>query len=379
MHDRPKSMLNGLWCCLALGLAWNTACVCGCIDVFLPELATDLGGLVFNDPNLASIEPVAEGPAFYSRQPVFEAIPGKIESHSPAITALPNGDLLAAWFSYEGPHELNGSAIYMSRLSAGENLWQEPWMHIDRPEGDGNPVLYSEGDRVFLFQAVVPGLWSTAHIETQISEDGGRTWSAPSMLPGPLGANVRFPPVRTAAGHLLLPAYDDLIQRALFYTSQDGAEWDLLGAVWTSPAAIQPSVAVLPDGRLLAVMRNTDGGWLWGMGSENAGLSWSAPRDSGFANPGSPAALLQLASGNLLLVYNDSPTDRLNFTAALSADHGATWPCRRTLTDADESCSYPAVCQSSDGLIHILFSAARQRIDHISCNEAWITQPEPTD
>jgi len=293
------------------------------------------------------------------------------------LTAFSDGELLAAWYSYEGPHELVGSAIYMSRRPQGGDSWAEPWVHVDRPEGDGNPVLYSEGDQVWLFQAVVPGLWSTAHIEMQISNDRGRTWSEPISLPGPPGANTRFPPVRTAAGLLLLPAYDDLFQASLFYTSEDGRQWWLMGRVSTSPANIQPSVAALPDGRLIAVMRNTASGWLWVMASEDGGESWTAPVDSGFPNPGSPASLLQLSGGGLLLVFNDSPVDRAPLSAALSYDGGVTWPYRRILLDGDSSYSYPAVVQGPGGAIHILCSLGRERIEHITCNEAWLAIAEP--
>jgi predicted neuraminidase len=345
----------------------------GCFDWFPPSLTGSLQTVVFNDPGLAPVEPVVphEEPLF-DRRPVFATVPGMAGSHAAAVTAFEDGELLAAWYSYTGPHELTGSAIYMARRTAGQAEWGEVWMHIDRPLGDGNPALYSEGERVWLFQAVVPGLWSTARIEMQVSTDRGRTWSEPVRLPGPIGANVRFPPVRTANGSLLLPAYDDLLQRALFYTSPDGMAWTMLGAVSANPPAIQPSVTRLPDGRLLSVMRNTAGGWLWVMASDDGGKTWSAPQDSNFDSPAGPAAILQLTSGNLLLVFNDSPTERVRLTAALSADYGATWPARRVLADGPQKTSYPFVTQTPDGSLHILFSWGRERIEHIACNEAWI-------
>lgn len=368
----PASRLTRLgW--IALGMF--AAAIVGCIDWFPATLTGDTPPLVFNDPSVEPVEPVApSAQPVFERQSVFSTMPDKIGSHAASITAFEDGELLAAWYSYDGPHELTGSAIYMSRRMAGQDAWSQPWLHINRDAGDGNPSLYGEGDRVWLFQAVLPGLWSTSRIEMQASSDRGETWSDPVGLPGPIGANVRFPPVRTAGGLLLLPAYDDLLQRSLFYQSPDGVDWVLMGSVSAHPPAIQPSVTVLPDGRLLAVMRNVDKGWLWVMASDDDGQTWSAPQDSGFDNPASPAAILRLASGNLLLVFNDDPTERIRLTATLSADGGATWPVRRVLADGPEKCSYPSVVQTSDGLIQIVFSAGRERIDHIACNEAWITQ-----
>lgn len=314
------------------------------------------------------------GDPVFRAQPIFESIPGKVGSHAPGLAALPDGELLAAWYSYAGPHELDGSAIYMARCPAGSAEWGAPWSHIDRSEGDGNPVLYSEGQTVWLFQAVVPASWSTAHIEMQRSDDRGVTWSAPQRINGPTGSNVRFPPVRTADGTLLLPAYDDLLQRSLFFGSADGESWSLWSAVFTVPPNqnLQPSVAVLAEGRLLAVMRNGGGGWLWVTASDDGGYSWAAPADSGFPNPGSPAALLRLASGALILIFNDSPAARRPLAIGISADEGATWAPARILVDGDGAYAYPAAVQTPDGLIHIVYSHDRQQIAHITLNEAWI-------
>lgn len=329
--------------------------------------------LPFNTSLAASPTPSA-GPDFFSETAIFDAIPGKIGHHAATIAAFSDGELLAAWYSYAGPHELDGSAIYTARRAAGADAWQTPRLHIDRPAGDGNPVLYAEGDAVWLFQAAVPFGWSTAHIEVRRSEDRGQTWVPPSVLDGPLGANTRYPPVRLNDGRLLLPAYDDLWARTLFYISADGDEWQLQPIIdnGSESRPIQPSVVQLDSGRLLAVMRNTGGEWLWVTASDDLGRTWSRPADSGFANPGSAAALAKLASGHLILVFNDHPTERTHLTVALSEDHGVTWPWRRVLAGDDESRSYPSITQSPDGLIHILYSLSRRSIRHVTIDEPWI-------
>jgi predicted neuraminidase len=305
---------------------------------------------------------------------VFNSIPDKIGSHAPTITVLPDGELLAAWYSYDGPGELDGAALYTARRSADSAQWQPPQMLVDRPEGDGNPVLYSEGDSVWLFQAVVPGGWSTAGVELQFSSDRGATWGAPRSINGPLGTNVRFPPIRRADDSLLLPAYDDLWQRSLFFTSADGQSWDLLSSVVTNQAhaAIQPSVVELADGRLLSVMRNGGSDWLWVTASDDGGASWSPPLDSGFPNPASPAALSRLSSGNLLLVLNDSNAARTPLAASLSVDDGQTWTSPRALVEGAGDYAYPSVAQDSSGTIHIVYSHDRAYIGHLALNEAWV-------
>lgn len=335
---------------------------------------TDLD-LLFNLP--ATRDPIAiSGEPVFRNEPLFDAIAGKRGHHAATIVAFDDGELLAAWYSYDGPGELDGAAIYMARRASDQSAWDAPFLHIDRPNGDGNPVLFAEGDAVWFFQAVVPFGWSTAHIEMQRSEDRGHSWSPPATIEGPLGSNTRYPPLRLRNGRLLLPAYDDLLQRSLFFASEDGNDWRLESMIETAwdARAIQPSIVELGSGRLLTVMRNTGGEWLWVAASDNKGKRWSPARDSGFPNPASAAAITRLASGNLILVFNDSPTERRPLSVAMSLDDGQTWPLRRILADGEETCSYPSVVQGPDGLVHIVYSLSRRRIQHAIINEAWIAE-----
>ncbi len=347
--------------------------ICGLIGC--GPAAPDAVDFVFNE-SVARITPATNVVPVFSNQPIFDEIVGKTGSHAAAITALGDGELLAAWYSYSGPAELDGSAILMSRRPAGGVAWDVPYVHIDREEGDGNPVLYSEGDTVWIFQSVVPFGWSTSRIECQRSDDGGRSWSEPRALDGPLGSNTRYPPVRTADGALLLPAYDNLVLRSIFFRSDDGFNWKLASTSFTNPPfqQAQPSLVKLPTGRLLAVMRNDGRGWLWVSASDDNGRSWRRAVDSGFPNSNSPAALLLLESGNLLLVYNDSPTVRAPLSVTLSPDQGRTWTKSRIIAGGNQSNSYPSAVQTDDGLIHIVYSEARRRIRHVTLNERWIVE-----
>ena len=198
--------------------------------------------LVFNVNEPAEAIAPDEAPTFASA-PIAATIEGKSGSHAATILALDDGELLAGWYSYEGPHELDGSAVYLARRRIGASAWDPPILHRATAGGIGNPVLYAEGDRVWLFQAVVAGGWSTSSIEFQVSDDRGLTWSSPFRIAGPLGSNVHAPPLRTRDGRLLLPAYDDLLQRCLFFTSSDGLSWELNSVVATPwpHQAIQPA------------------------------------------------------------------------------------------------------------------------------------------
>lgn len=366
---------------LLASIAWLCAVgLCGCGFLINPSFDADLE-LSFNDREAISAESTAaitERPIFRSR-PIFNSIPGKIGSHAATCISFADGELLAAWYSYDGPNELEGSAIFMSRLPVGSDDWQAPRLHVDRPVGDGNPVLYAESDRVWLFQAVVPLGWATSSIEFQVSEDRGHTWSEPVRLNGPLGANVRYPPVRTASGQLLLPAYSDWFGRSLFYHSDDGRNWRLGTSIPTDPPFlnVQPSLVRLPGGRILAILRNQGAGWLWVTASDDGGRTWAQSRDSGFVSPAAPGAIYRLNSDRLMLVYNNHPSRRRNLTAALSPDAGASWPFRRVLVDEDIAVMYPDVTQSPDGLIHVVYTHGRSYIGHLTFNEAWMVSGDP--
>ena len=350
-------------------LVVTTGCP-GTLDTPLNSLVALAADFNLDQPPTRPI--VDEKPILRSR-PLFSTIPNKFESHAPTLIAFDDGELLAAWYSYDGPHELTGSAIFMSRRNAGETQWSEPALHIDRPQGDGNPVLYHEGDHDWYFQAIVPGGWSTSRIAWQESDDRGRTWSEPRAIDGPLGATVRFQPLRTAEGDLLLPAYDDLFNRSLFF-AWDGDTWGMRSTIRTSVLFpnIQPAVVRLADDSLLAVMRGGESSWLWASRSRDHGRTWTTPVNSGFPNDNSSTALLKLHNGELVLAFNDPHQPGHPLYAALSADEGRTWLPLRTLTTGPGKYTYPVLAEGPDGLIHVVYSDDRKRIGHIEINRAFL-------
>jgi predicted neuraminidase len=307
-------------------------------------------------------------------QPIFgtENLPpveGKTGYHAASITELSNGELMTTWYSYSGNQdELTVSAIYTSIKNQN---WSTPSLFRDSPQGDGNPVLYSEGERIWLFQAVVPGGWSSAHIEFQYSETQG-IWSSPITMPGPIGSNVKYPPIRLMNGELLLPAYDDLMIKSIFFSSTDGINWTQRATLSTpgfNGTNIQPAIVQLSSGRIIATMRDTQGQGLWVSYSDDNGFIWATPKYSGFPNPGTASCLIKLKNGNLVLIFNNA-NDRINMSACLSQDEGKTFTVPKTIFAED--CSYPSAVQTNDGMIHVVFSKSRDSIAHAWFNESWI-------
>jgi predicted neuraminidase len=81
---------------------------------------------------------------------------------------------------------------------------------------------------------------------------------------------------------------------------------------------------------------------------------------------------LKLASGNLLLVFNDSMTKRTPLVAALSTDGDATYT-RRNIAEGPGDFAYPIVLQGADGRIHAVYTSnRRQEINHAVFTESWL-------
>ncbi|MEN6422453.1 MAG: sialidase family protein [Smithella sp.] len=355
---------------LLSGLVFLTMIIIGCGSSDSPQSSSDVS-YEFNVTDSPATTTSDDEP-YMEEEAVFEQIPGMVGHHAATLTIFADGEMLAGWYSYSGDHELSGSAIYLSRKKPGQS-WEAPQLHIDRSAGDGNPVLYSEDDHVWLFQAAVPGGWDTSHIEVQESTDRGVNWSDPVVLGPTLGPNVKYPPVRLDDGTLLLPAYNEISTKSIFFESTDGINWSQRSSVNSTPGNSQPSFVQLSTGRLISVMRNEGQGCLWVSASNDKGDTWSEPKDSGFLNPASAAQMIRLANGHLVLIYNDSDTERRPLSIALSADEGRTWPYRKVLEDGTDTYSYPfAVQDASTGIIHILYSLNRDKIMHIAVNEAWI-------
>lgn len=297
--------------------------------------------------------------------------------HASTIAETPEG-LVAAWFG--GTRERHPDVgIWVSRKE--NNKWTPPAEVANGVINDTlryptwNPVLYQiPGGELMLFYKAGPSP-STWWGMLMTSGDQGKTWNKPQKLPEGYIGPVKNKPVLLGDGNLLCAS------------STEGDGWKVhfestpdFGTSWSKTApinngnvynAIQPCILVHPGGvlQILCRTRNAVLATSWSMDN---GRSWSLLQPSGLPNNNSGVDAVTLADGRHLLVYNHVKTPvnskkgyRTPLNAALSGD-GKTWYACLVLEDSEVSqYSYPSVIQSSDGMVHVVYTWRRERIKYV--------------
>ena len=320
--------------------------------------------------------------------------------HPASITELKNGDLYIVYYGGAGEYAVK-TAVFGSRLRKGETRWSAPRLLATDPfRSVGNGVMWQAPDGVvWLFYVVRWGdTWSTSRIQAKISRDNAETWSDSFVVAQEEGMMVRNRPIVLDTGEYLLPVYHetgkdteivgpDSTSRFLRFDprpvkGEETKNWKPSGVIRSKKGNIQPGVVQISPTHLIAYCRRGGGygpvadGYMIRAESVDGGWTWSEGRDSQFPNPNSAIEFLKLASGNLLLIYNDSMSSRTPLAAALSTDHDKSWPYKRNIGEAkNQSYAYPAAVQASDGRIHVVYTSDRRTvINHAVFDEEWVRE-----
>lgn len=300
--------------------------------------------------------------------------------HPASICTLDNGDLYLVYYGGEGEYA-NSTAVFASRLKAGSKQWTTPRKIAQDPlRSLGNGVAWqAPGGRLWLFYVVRFGdSWGTSRIAVKVSDDRGETWSDSSLLRLEEGWMVRGKPIVLASGDWLLPIYHetgtdrervppDTTSLFLLYSPKT-KDWTPTGRIRSANGNLQPSPAETAPGKLIAMCRRGGGygdgeiGYIVQSESNDGGRTWTQGHNSAFPNPNSAVELLKLASGKLLLIYNDSMNSRSPLTAALSPDGGKSWPVRANIAAGRNSYAYPSAAQSADGRIHLVYTSDERKV-----------------
>lgn len=228
------------------------------------------------------------------------------------------------------------------------------------------------------------------------TDKDGEKWTVPQeIFHGYIGALQGF--IQLKSGRLLATfakAVPGRVKRPLvgkvdygwndivsLYSDDEGKTWkpsDNSLKVISQPGkatrygGIEPAIIELKDGRIWMLIR-TNQGYLYESYSNNEGESWQNPRQTKFVSSNSPASLLRLADGRIVLFwcsdqwwstpksYADGGRQVLH--AAISDDEGKTWSgFREVLTKiagnlphhGDFGTSYSSAVETEGGKIALV-------------------------
>ena len=290
--------------------------------------------------------------------------------HASTVVETKNG-LLACWFG--GTEERNPDVcIYASSQINGK--WSIPVLVADGIEGTKrypcwNPVLFRKdnGDIVLYYKiGPDPRTWWGLY---KVSKDNGKTWSLATKIPDHLLGPIKNKPVRLPNGNILYSTSVETVEKwniSMEMSDQELNTWQKIDIDNNQYHDIQPTVLFHKDGslQLLCRSKNKQINESW---SKDNGKTWSAVTPTQLPNNNSGIDAVTLANGMQALIFNPIVKGRNKLALAVS-DNGVTWKAAVLLeNDPDTSAeySYPAIIQTSDGLLHVTYTWNRKLIKHV--------------
>jgi lysophospholipase L1-like esterase len=322
-----------------------------------------------------------------TRLEVFTAIPsdGKEfkQNSYPTVVTLPDDRLFLAWEASDG--QSDNTRIVGAFSNDGGRTWDKPETIIDTPLVDCDPTIILTPDEIQVYSTTRPAhdivyseMWKSSR------KYDGTKWSEPIKMPthhkyevGRIHNGLTLPD-----GTLLMPYSWDVfleegkpvafegsmkLKSGVMRSHDGGKSWTPGGDIFVdvpnkmsargTGGVCEPAMTLLPNGEIFALLRTSDS-WHYQSRSRDGGLTWDTPVPSPLAGHNSPTALWLLRdSGDVLVVWNNSPLNRWPLDVALSKDGCKTWSKPRTLANVPGfQSAYPTATQTKDGtLIAIWF------------------------
>jgi len=292
----------------------------------------------------------------------------------------------------------------------------------------GNPVAQRAPDgKLWLYYVTVSlGGWAGSSITAITSTDDGATWSpARRLITSPfinISTLIKGTPFLYSDGTMGLPVYHEFIGKFGELLRIDGSG-NIIDKqrLSSGKSTLQPVMLIKNPQQALVLMRRSGNSpkRVISTATDDAGQHWSVPAKTALANPDAAISGVVLPDGRMLVVLNNTEDGRDALSLVVSADSGAGWktvyqledqrgqpadPVRfgqiaaglakatdAGITDAsgyaksaqrnkcvEQHCdfefSYPYLIQARNGDFDLVYTWNRSFIKHVRFNRAWLDQ-----
>jgi len=305
-------------------------------------------------------------------------IPVTNNSHAATLVEVKPNEILSAWFGgkYEGAKDVG---IYIATYK--DKKWSAP-ENLIKPlikQGDTlpcwNPVLFkSKSKKLYLFYKVGknPREWFGAMIS---SIDDGKTWSNPQYLPEGILGPIKNKPIEVTPGIILCGSSTESVENNLWRSHVETFEEST--GKWTKITIennqnfdiIQPAFLVHSNKTIQMLFRSKHNKLITSWSHDN-GQNWNQTDSIKVVNSNSGIDALTLSNKSFLLVNNPLKMGKDWFNGRNILDvefskDGVNWEKLFDLENQKEGeFSYPAIIQTSDKKIHVLYTYNRKFIKH---------------
>jgi hypothetical protein len=290
---------------------------------------------------------------------VVPAGPGNARNSEGTILPLKDGRLFLAWTEFYTDNMSDWAPSRISTMISDNEgkSWKDK--RVLQPNigtmnvMDVNLLRLHSGKILFIFGRKNSEADSVPM--ERISTDDGQTFAPPKMIsvdpyPSYTGLN-NDRAIQLSSGRILLPLFyvkDYRVSHHIFsrvyYSDDEGQTWKASRTVIdvnkeSKAGAQEPGVVELKDGRVMLWVR-ASGGHPYQSYSSDGGETWPALEPMSVDSPVSPQSIKRIPdSSDLLMVWNNSPTERFPLSTVISKDDAQTWQHVKNLDD-DPAHSY---------------------------------------
>ena len=338
-----------------------------------------------NQPKKVEIPPVK----VLSEKPIYR-MDGFMNYYAwPSVTKIGGGKLLAVASQRYLHVDPYGRVVGFISEDNGET-WSEPFLIADTVLDDRDAgVVYWQG-KIFVtwfthsrnyYLGSNDPVWIKRSLEIteeedaqfaggliSISEDEGKTWSAPEKIDVFTPHGIQIMPDGNL-GYIGYIGYDrdrcGFSRGMGMITSTDGKNWSDVTPIMGNGHA-EPGYVFIDKNTILVYTRKSDGLYL--CKTTDGGKSWTTPVMAMDDVVNTPVHILTTSEGVLVMTYGNR-SEPFGLQAKLSYDKGETWSEAIILTDDgfEWDLGYSCTVELSDGTLYTVYYQKKDPMDENTC------------